>query len=79
MTSIINPVQLAGLQQAACVMGCLVRNDSEEQITRMLGGDEQLYDMWNSFLKYDQWMSETMQGWSVTANGAMWSKRVTTA
>ena len=42
MTSIMNPVQLIGLKQAVYVMGCLVRNDSEEQIVRMLGGDGQL-------------------------------------
>jgi hypothetical protein len=79
MTSVINPVKLAGLKQAAFVMGCLVRNDSEEQIVRMLGGDEQLFDMWKSFLKHNQWMEETTQGWSATAKGAMWNKRITSA
>jgi hypothetical protein len=79
MTSIINPVQLAGLKQAVYVMECLVRNDSEEEIVRMLGGDDQLFDMWKSFLKHNQWMTESMQGWSITAKGAMWNKRATTA
>jgi hypothetical protein len=79
MTTFINPVQLAGLKQVVYVMGCLAGNDSEEQIVRMLGGDEQLFDMWKSFLHHNQWMTESMQGWSVTSKGAMWSKRVTTA
>jgi hypothetical protein len=79
VTIIIDPVRLTGLKQAAYVMGCIVRNDSEEQITRMLGGDEQLFDMWKSFLKHNQWMTETMQGWSVTSKGAMWGKRVGSA
>jgi hypothetical protein len=79
MTTIINPVQLAGLKQAAYVMGCLARNDSEEQVVRMLEGDEQLFDMWKSFLRHNQWMEQTTEGWSVTAKGAVWSKRATTA
>ena len=76
MTSIKHPVQLAGLKQAVYVMECLVRNHSEEQIVRMLGGDEQLFDMWKSFLLHNQWMEETMQGWSVTAKGLIWNKQI---
>ena len=80
MTTIINPVQLAGLKQAAYVMGCLARNDSEDQIVERLGGDAQLYEMWKSFLRHNQWMAETTGGvWSVTAKGSMWSNRVTAA
>jgi hypothetical protein len=76
MTSITTPIHLSGLNQAAYVMGCLLRNDSENQIVEMLGGDEQLYDMWKSFLKHNQWMTKTTEGWSATAKGTMWSKRV---
>ena len=76
MTININPVKLAGLKQAVYVMGCLARNDSEAQIVKMLGGDEQLYRMWTSFLKHNRWMIETKEGWSVTAKGSMWNKRV---
>lgn len=79
MTTIIDPVQLAGLKQAVYVMGCLVRNDREEEIIRMLGGDAQLFDMWKLFLRHNQWMTETSEGWSITAKGAMWNKRSTYA
>jgi hypothetical protein len=79
MTSTINPAQLSGLKQAVFVMGCLARNDSEEQIVKMLAGDEQLFDMWKIFLKHNQWIEESIQGWSITAKGSVWSKRVTTA
>ena len=71
MTSIVDPVMLAGLKQAAYVMDCLVKHDSEAQVILLLGGDEQLYNMWKSFLKHNQWMTESMQGWSVTSKGAM--------
>lgn len=77
MTSIINPVQLAGLKQAAYVMGCLARNDSEEEIVRMLGGDGQLFDMWKLFLKHNEWMIETFKEYSITEKGALWNKRIT--
>lgn len=72
----INPVQLAGLRQAVYVMGCLARGHSEEEIMRMLGGDEQLVDMWKSFLKHNQWVTESIKGWSITPKGTMWSTRV---
>lgn len=55
------------------------QNDGEDQIVKMLGGDEQLYDMWKSFLKHNHWMSATTEGWSVTEKEKMWSKRVFSA
>jgi hypothetical protein len=76
MTTIIDPVRLVGLKQAAYVMGCLVRNDSEAQVILTLGGDAQLYHMWKSFLRHNQWMTETTHGYSITAKGSMWNKRV---
>jgi hypothetical protein len=79
MTTIIDPIKLAGLKQAAYVMGCLARNDSEQQIIETLDGDAQLFDIWKSFLRHNQWITETTEGWSVTAKGSMWSKRATTA
>jgi hypothetical protein len=76
MTTIIDPARLAGLKQAAYVMVCLVRNDSEAQVILTLGGDAQLYYMWKSFLKHNQWITETIQGYSITAKGSMWNKRI---
>jgi hypothetical protein len=79
MTTIIDPVQLEGLRQAAYVMGCLARGHSDEEITRKFEGDEQLVDIWKSFLKHNQWMTESIEGWSITPKGTMWSKRVASA
>ena len=76
MTTIIDPVKLAGLQQAAYVMGCLVKQQNKEEIVKMLGGDAQLFDMWKSFLKYNQWIEPEMEGWSMTAKGMEWNKRL---
>lgn len=76
MTTIINPLQLAGLKQAVYVMGCLVRNYHEEEIIRMFGGDAQLFDMWRSFLTHNQWIEPENEGWSMTAKGMEWNKRL---
>ena len=77
MNTLIDPVRLLGLKQAAYVMECLVKGQSEDEIVKMLGGDEQLFDMWKSFLKYNQWMTTEMEGWSMTGKGTEWSKRLT--
>lgn len=76
MTTIIDPAQLAGLKQAMYVMESLFRNDSKEQIVKVLDGDEQLYNMWKLFLKNNNGITETMEGWAVTGKGAMWNRRV---
>ena len=77
MTTIVDPVRLAGLKQAVYVMESLVRNDSEVEIIRMLGGDAQLFNMWKLFLRHNQWIVETAEGWSTTAKGEMRSKQTT--
>jgi hypothetical protein len=69
MTTIIEPVRLAGLKQAVYVMDCLVKGHSEEQIAITLGDDKQLVSMWLLFLKHNHWIEETMNGWSLTAKG----------
>ena len=70
-----DPARLVGLKQAAYVMECLVKGQSEEEIVRTIGGDEQLVTMWISFLKHNHWITETMGGWSTTAKGVAWSRR----
>jgi len=79
MTSIINPLKLSGLKQAAYVMECLVRKESEEQIAGALGGDGQLVELWKSFLKHNGWMMQTPRGYSVTSKGAIWTNQPATA
>ena len=74
MTTVIEPVQLAGLKQAAYVMECLVIGQSKEDIVRRLEGDKQLVDMWISFLRHNHWIEETVKGWSITTKGAAWSR-----
>jgi hypothetical protein len=72
LTINIDPVKLQGLKQAVYVMQCIVRNDTEGDIVKTLGGDQQLFDMWKSFLQHNGWMSRTKQGWEMTAKGELW-------
>ncbi|HEV8404269.1 MAG TPA: hypothetical protein VGQ13_00015 [Nitrososphaera sp.] len=39
-------------------------------------GNKQLVSMWILFLKRNQWIKEKVNGWTVTAKGQMWSKRI---
>jgi len=79
MTTVIDPVQLAGLKQAAYVMECLVTGQSKEEIAIAFGGDKQLVAMWILFLKHNHWIAETKEGWSITAKGMLLSRRITSA
>ena len=79
MTSIIKPAPLSGLRQAAFVMECLVRNYDRKEIVRMLDGDDQVCQMWESFLLHNNWLQKTEEGYAMTPKGAGWNKQVTTA
>ncbi|HEU4605112.1 MAG TPA: hypothetical protein VFS46_02620 [Nitrososphaera sp.] len=72
MTTVIDPMRLAGLKQATYVMQCLIKGQSKEDITVALGNDEQLVNMWISFLRHNHWIDEGLNGWSITAKGRTW-------
>lgn len=76
MTTVIEPVRLAGLKQAVYVMDCLAKGHSEAQIALTLGDDKQLVSMWMLFLKHNRWMEETTCGWSPTAKGRSWRSKI---
>ena len=79
MTAMIDPMRLAGLRQASYVIECLSKHQSKEQVVLMLGGDEQLFEMWKSFLRHNRWMAETHEGWSITPKGAIWRQKISSA
>ncbi|HEV8404274.1 MAG TPA: hypothetical protein VGQ13_00040 [Nitrososphaera sp.] len=72
MTTVIDPVRLAGLKQAVYVMERLVEGHSEEQIAIALGDDKQLVTMWMLFLEHNHWIETKINGWSITAKGKTW-------
>ena len=76
MTTVINRVPLAGLQQAVDVMDLLVKRRSVEVIARLPGFDEQLVTMLVLFLRHNHWMAKTDGRWAVTPRGMLWRSKV---
>jgi hypothetical protein len=76
MTTVMEPGRLAGLKQATYVMESLVKGYTEEEITKILGGDAQLVRMWILFLRHNHWIEATMEGLDATSKGLEWSKRL---
>lgn len=72
MTTVIDPIRLAGLKQAIYVMQRLTEGQSKEDISASLANDEQLVKMWILFLKHNHWIEEGLNGWSITAKGRTW-------
>jgi hypothetical protein len=75
MSARIDPTKLSGLKQAVYVMQCLVRNDTESNIVKNLGDDQQLYNMWKIFLQHNGWMARTERGWKMSTKGERWTMR----
>jgi hypothetical protein len=76
MTTLTEPVRLSGLKQAAFVMKCLTGGQRMDEITMAFGGDEQLANLWLSFLRHNHWIVQDGRKWSLTPKGAMWSKNI---
>lgn len=79
MTTVIEPGSLSGLKRAAFIMHLITTGQRMDEITVALGGDEQLVNMWFSFLRHNHWIIEASDGWAVTAKGSMWNKKITDA
>jgi hypothetical protein len=62
--------------QALFVMEGAVRGHTGDQMAVVFQGNKQLVSMWILFLKRNQWIKEKVNGWTVTAKGQMWSKRI---
>lgn len=71
-----HPFKLAGLKQATYISQCLAKGQDRAEVILSFGGDEQLVDMWISFLKHNHWVVEGTDGrWSVTPKGKIWNSR----
>lgn len=64
----IDPTTLRGLAQAAFILECLCKAETEENIIAKFRGDEQLVRMWVSFLRHNGWVKydTVTQRWSMT-------------
>ena len=71
----INPLQLRGLKQAFYVLHCLEEGRSNEEIIQKFDGDEQLVDIWISFVKHNHWIAQDSLGqWRLTEKGRKWAR-----
>lgn len=60
------------------VMQCLEAGQTRKQIVRALNGDEDLLDVWTSFLLQYDWIEQQNESgeWSVTAKGKSWYEKI---
>ncbi|HEX7031992.1 MAG TPA: hypothetical protein VF172_03230 [Nitrososphaera sp.] len=45
---------------------------SESEIVELFRGDEQLVDIWRSFLLHNHWIEQVDGKWAVTKKGKEW-------
>ena len=62
------------------VLQCLDRGQTRKQIVELLNGDEDLLDVWISFLMQYDWIRQEIESdeWSVTPRGREWYEAIST-
>lgn len=60
------------------VLQCLERGQTRRQIVEALNGDEDLVDVWISFLMQYDWIEQKNESneWSVTSSGMEWYEKI---
>lgn len=75
-TVTINAHLLAGLRQGAYISQRLANGQTREDLVFSLDVDEQLVDMWISFLRNDQWIERREGKWLLTTKGKLWTDKL---
>jgi hypothetical protein len=62
---------LRGLRAAAFIAGSLAESKDKEWIVSQFDGDEQLVNMWISFVRHNRWVNKNgaKEAWSLTDKG----------
>jgi hypothetical protein len=78
MALAVKSAGLGGLKKAMFVMQCLDRGQTRMQIVEALNDDEELVDVWISFLMQYNWIrqQDESEEWSVTPEGREWYKKL---
>jgi predicted transcriptional regulator len=78
MALAVKPAGLGGLKKAMFVLRCLDRGETRKQIVQALNGDEELVDVWISFLMQYDWIEQQNESgeWSVTSKGREWHEEI---
>lgn len=80
MALAVKSAKLGGLKKAMYILQCLYRGQTRKQLVETFDGDEQLVDVWISFLMQYDWIEqqgESDDRWSVTAKGREWYGEIT--
>lgn len=74
MALAVKSAGLGGLKKAMFVLQRLDRGQTRKEIVEALSGDEELVDVWISFLMQYDWIEQKNEAdeWSVTAKGREW-------
>lgn len=69
--------RLSGLKAANYILNCVIRGESKDEIVKQFEGDEQLVDIWMSFIKHNHWIEQNeFQEWFVTEKGKSWASKL---
>ena len=65
---------LGGLKKAMFILRCLQKGQTRKQIVQLLNGDDELFDIWISFLMQYDWIEQRNESeeWYVTSKGKEW-------
>ena len=65
---------LGGLKKAMFILHCLQQGQTRRQIVELLNGDDNLFDIWISFLMQYDWIEQRNESeeWYVTSKGKEW-------
>jgi hypothetical protein len=68
-----NPLSLRGLNQAIFIMRYIDLGKSKQEIVKRFNGDEQLVDLWISYMRHNHWLeSNNTGGLKVTDKARSW-------
>jgi predicted transcriptional regulator len=78
MALAVKSAGLGGLKKAMYVLRCLDRGQTRKQIVEALNGDEELVDVWISFLMQYDWIEQQNESdeWSTTLKGREWYEEI---
>jgi len=78
MALAVKSADLGGLKKAIYVLQCLDRGQTRMQIVEALNDDEELVDVWFSFLMQYDWIKQNGDSdeWSVTPKGREWCEEI---
>lgn len=70
---------LGGLKTWIYILQCFYKGQSRKQIVKALNGDEELVDVWISFLMQYDWIEQHYESdeWTVTLKGREWYEKNT--